>query len=92
MKVLYVCTELFPLLKTGGLGDVSGALPPALREAGCDVRVLLPGFPAIRSGVGASSLPHASALALSSRYGPNLASLGLAASSPLPTRCTNCLN
>jgi starch synthase len=83
MKVLYVCTELFPLLKTGGLGDVSGALPPALRDAGCDVRVLLPGFPAIRAGVGASSLPHASALALSTRYGPNLANLGLAASSPL---------
>jgi starch synthase len=51
MKVLYVCTELFPLLKTGGLGDVGAALPPALRDAGCDVRVLLPGFPGIRTGV-----------------------------------------
>ena len=58
MKALYVCTELYPLLKTGGLGDVSGALPPALRDAGCDVRVLLPGFPAIRSGVSRSRLPH----------------------------------
>jgi starch synthase len=53
MKVLYVCTEIFPLLKTGGLADVSGALPPALRELGCDVRLLLPGFPAIRAGVDA---------------------------------------
>jgi starch synthase len=51
MKVLYVCAELFPLLKTGGLADVSAALPPALQQAGCDVRVLLPGFPAILAGV-----------------------------------------
>jgi starch synthase len=83
MRVLYVCTELFPLLKTGGLGDVSGALPPVLRDAGCDVRVLLPGFPAIRSGVGPSLLPHAPPLALPTVYGPNLASQGLPATPPL---------
>ena len=51
MKVLQVCAELFPLLKTGGLADVCGALPAALAARGCDVRVLLPGFPAIRGGV-----------------------------------------
>ena len=77
MKVLYVCTELFPLLKTGGLGDVSAALPPALRDAGCDVRVLLPGFPAIRSGVSRSRLRPASPLALPDGDGPRLAGLGL---------------
>ena len=77
MKVLYVCTELFPLLKTGGLGDVGAALPPALRDAGCDVRVLLPGFPAIRSGVSPSQLPQACALALPDGGGPRLASLSL---------------
>ncbi|HWP11468.1 MAG TPA: glycogen synthase GlgA [Ramlibacter sp.] len=77
MKVLYVCTELFPLLKTGGLGDVGAALPPALRDAGCDVRVLLPGFPGIRAGVGRSRLPHASPLALPDGDGPRLATLGL---------------
>jgi starch synthase len=83
MKVLYVCTELFPLLKTGGLGDVSGALPPALRDAGCDVRVLVPGFPAIRNGVGASSLPDAAPLALPDRYGPDLTKVGLKEPAPL---------
>lgn len=83
MRVLYVCTELFPLLKTGGLGDVSGALPPVLRDAGCDVRVLLPGFPAIRNGMGPSQLPHAAPLALPALYGPDLASQGLAPSPPL---------
>ena len=34
-------------MKTGGLGDVSASLPAALREAGLDVRVLLPGYPAV---------------------------------------------
>ena len=83
MKVLYVCTELFPLLKTGGLGDVSGALPPALREAGCDVRVLLPGFTPIRDGIGPSELPHGGPILLPARYGPDLASHGLPPSQPL---------
>ena len=77
MKVLYVCTELFPLLKTGGLGDVAGALPPALREAGCDVRVLLPGFPSILRGVETNRLARTSPLALPARYGPDLSSAGL---------------
>jgi starch synthase len=77
MKILYVCTEMFPLLKTGGLGDVNGALPPALRDAGCDVRVLLPGFPAIRAGVSRSRLAPASPLALPDGEGPRLDNLGL---------------
>ena len=34
-------------MKTGGLGDVAGALPAALRRVGLDVRVLLPGYPAV---------------------------------------------
>lgn len=51
MRILQVAAEIFPLLKTGGLADVVGALPLALRAAGEDVRVLLPAFPAIRAGV-----------------------------------------
>ncbi len=47
MKVLYVCAELFPFLKTGGLGDVSAGLPPALKALGCDVRLLMPAFPGL---------------------------------------------
>ncbi|MDI5823479.1 glycogen/starch synthase, partial [Salmonella enterica subsp. enterica serovar Kentucky] len=42
--------EMFPLLKTGGLADVIGALPAAQIADGVDVRVLLPGFPDIRRG------------------------------------------
>ncbi len=44
MNVLQVSAEIFPLVKTGGLADVTGALPTALNAAGCDTRVLLPGF------------------------------------------------
>lgn len=47
MKVLYVCSELYPFLKTGGLADVSAGLPPALQALECEVRMLLPAFPAI---------------------------------------------
>jgi starch synthase len=51
MKVLHAAAEVFPLVKTGGLADVLGALPEALIEAGADVRLLLPGLPAILQGV-----------------------------------------
>ena len=47
MKVLYVCAELFPFLKTGGLADVGAGLPPALKALGCDVRLLMPAFPGL---------------------------------------------
>jgi starch synthase len=51
MKVLQVAAEVFPLVKTGGLADVVGALPRALIEAGADVRLVLPGLPAIADAV-----------------------------------------
>jgi starch synthase len=51
MQVLQVSAEIYPLLKTGGLADVTGALPDALAAAGADVRLLLPGFRAIRAGI-----------------------------------------
>ena len=47
MKVLFATSEIAPWVKTGGLGDVAAALPPALRRAGLDVRVLVPWYPAI---------------------------------------------
>lgn len=47
LKVLFITPEITPLLKTGGLADVSAALPAALREHKVDVRVLLPGYPRI---------------------------------------------
>ena len=47
MRVLFVTPECAPLTKTGGLGDVSAALPAALRAQGIDVRVLLPRYQGI---------------------------------------------
>jgi starch synthase len=45
--VLHAAAELYPWVKTGGLGDVIAALPPALAEAGAEVRLVLPGFTAL---------------------------------------------
>jgi starch synthase len=46
-RVLHVVSELYPFVKTGGLGDVAAALPPALRAIGVDARILVPGYPPI---------------------------------------------
>lgn len=44
IKILMLAAEAAPLVKVGGLGDVLGALPAALRERGHDVRVALPHY------------------------------------------------
>ena len=51
MRVLQVGAEVFPWVKVGGLADVLGALPQALIGQGADVRLLLPGLPAIADAV-----------------------------------------
>ncbi len=48
MNVLFVAAEVAPLIKTGGLADVAGALPAALRGAGHDVRVVMPYYRQLR--------------------------------------------
>jgi len=45
MRVLFATAEAYPLAKTGGLADVSRALPVALRRLGVDVRLLMPAYP-----------------------------------------------
>jgi starch synthase len=52
MNILFATSEAVPLIKTGGLADVSGALPPALREIGLDCRVLIPGYPVVLEKLG----------------------------------------
>ena len=44
MKVLFVSTEVQPFIKTGGLADVSYALPKALQAQGVDVRIIMPKY------------------------------------------------
>ncbi len=51
MRVLQVGAEIYPLIKTGGLADVLGALPQALCAQGADLRLLLPGLPGIIDAV-----------------------------------------
>jgi starch synthase len=43
-KVLFVTSEAYPLIKTGGLADVSHSLPNALHALGLDVRLVLPAY------------------------------------------------
>ncbi len=47
MNVLSVTPEIYPLIKTGGLADVAGALPLALAGKGVSMRSLIPGYPAV---------------------------------------------
>jgi len=46
-RVLFVTSEMAPWQKTGGLGDISSALPRALTLAGVEVRVLIPAYPSL---------------------------------------------
>ncbi|MDN7353706.1 glycogen synthase GlgA [Acetobacter senegalensis] len=51
LDVLSVASEFFPLVKTGGLGDVTGALPAALAPQGVRVRTVLPGYPSVMNAL-----------------------------------------
>lgn len=50
MRVLFASSEVVPFSKTGGLGDVSGALPRALAQLGLEVRVVTPFYRSVREG------------------------------------------
>lgn len=59
MRVLAVASEIFPLVKTGGLADVAGALPRALAREGVAERSLVPGYPAVLKHAEAFATAHA---------------------------------
>ena len=51
MNILIVASEAHPFIKTGGLGDVIGALPKALKDLGVDVRVVIPNYRDIKKEI-----------------------------------------
>jgi starch synthase len=48
-KVLFASSEVVPFAKTGGLADVAGTLPVALRALGCDIRIIMPFYRMVES-------------------------------------------
>ncbi|MCC8962611.1 glycogen synthase GlgA [Bradyrhizobium sp. Pear76] len=59
LRVLAVASEVYPIVKTGGLADVVGALPAALKEHGVATRTLVPGYPAVLNALdSAETLLH----------------------------------
>ena len=59
LKVLSVASEIFPLIKTGGLADVAGALPAALAREDVEIRTLVPGYPAVMAKLVGAQQAHA---------------------------------
>lgn len=55
-RILFVVSECAPLIKTGGLADVAGALPLALATQGDEVKVLLPGYRTVMGKIGTSEV------------------------------------
>lgn len=53
LRLLSVASEIFPLIKTGGLADVVGALPAALAQENVETRTLVPGYPAVMGALDA---------------------------------------
>ncbi|MFG6281635.1 glycogen synthase GlgA [Sphingomonas sp. S6] len=58
LSVLSVASEAYPLVKTGGLADVVGALPDALSPHGIATTTLLPGYPALAKAVKGATVAH----------------------------------
>jgi starch synthase len=59
LNVLSIASEMAPLIKTGGLADVAGALPAALAPRGVHMTTLLPGYPAVLKAIGKAKAVHA---------------------------------
>ena len=87
LSILFATSEMAPWVKTGGLGDVAAALPAALFKAKCDVRVLLPAYPALKQ-----AFPEATTLVVLPQLAPVLPAsrLLLAEANGLPLLLLDC--
>jgi starch synthase len=52
IRVLSVASEVYPIIKTGGLADVVGSLPSALKAEGIETRIVMPGYPSVTHALG----------------------------------------
>ena len=68
LRVLFLASEAEPFVKVGGLGDVAGSLPRALREQGLDIRLVIPLHGCMRRGD--YNLHHQTAFVIPHRAGP----------------------
>ncbi|WEX73832.1 glycogen synthase GlgA [Sinorhizobium numidicum] len=55
MNILSVAAEIYPLVKTGGLADVTGSLPKALKSYGIQTHSIVPGYPGVMEALGETS-------------------------------------
>jgi starch synthase len=58
MRILSAASEVFPLVKTGGLADVTGALPGALKRHGIETVTFVPGYPAVMATLSSAEKIH----------------------------------
>jgi len=58
LRVLSIASEAVPLIKTGGLADVAGALPDAVAPHGVAMTTILPGYPAVLKALGKAKAIH----------------------------------
>lgn len=58
MNILSAASEIYPLVKTGGLADVAGALPGALASHGIAMRSVVPGYPAVMAAIDQATVVH----------------------------------
>jgi starch synthase len=58
MDILFACSEAHPLVKTGGLADVSGSLPRAIKNLKQGIRLILPAYPVARANAGVLKLVY----------------------------------
>lgn len=87
LRVLFVTPECAPWVKTGGLGDVSAALPAALQALGHDVRVLMPAYRAV---LGAVRARHVVARLMPSGQFPQAELIAARLPSGVPIRLLHC--